>query len=72
MLFVTRNLARVDNDRVLKALEGRFPTRMVPDLDRIRDLLDLLGEPQRSFPSIHSCASSASAPAATRAPTCRA
>jgi dihydrofolate synthase / folylpolyglutamate synthase len=53
MLFVTRNLARVDNDRVLKALEGRFPTRMVPDLDRIRDLLDLLGEPQRSFPSIH-------------------
>jgi dihydrofolate synthase/folylpolyglutamate synthase len=26
---------------------------MVPDLDRIRDLLDLLGSPQRSFPSIH-------------------
>src|SRR5438067_4218985 len=26
---------------------------MVPGLDRIRDLLDLLGEPQRGFPSIH-------------------
>src|SRR3954464_11841122 len=42
-----------DLDRVLKALEARFPSRMVPDLDRIRDLLDLLGSPQRSFPSIH-------------------
>ena len=37
----------------MKALEARFPARMVPDLDRIRDLLDLLGEPQRGFPSIH-------------------
>jgi dihydrofolate synthase/folylpolyglutamate synthase len=37
----------------MKALEGRFPSRMVPDLDRIRDLLDLLGAPQRTFPSIH-------------------
>jgi dihydrofolate synthase/folylpolyglutamate synthase len=53
----------VDNDgsagaaaalaRVEKALEARFPTRMVPDLDRITDLLDLLGSPQRSYPSIH-------------------
>src|SRR5436305_8668697 len=41
-------LARVD-----KALEARFPTRMVPDLDRIVDLLSLLGDPQRAFPSIH-------------------
>jgi dihydrofolate synthase / folylpolyglutamate synthase len=41
-------LARVD-----KALEARFPTRMVPDLDRITELLDLLGSPQRSYPSIH-------------------
>jgi len=40
-------------ERVLKALEARFPSRMVPDLDRIRDLLDILGSPQRSFPSIH-------------------
>jgi dihydrofolate synthase/folylpolyglutamate synthase len=39
--------------RVEKTLEERFPTRMVPDLDRILDLLDLLGEPQRAFPSIH-------------------
>src|SRR3954453_6541457 len=39
--------------RVEKALEARFPTRMVPDLDRIKDLLDLLGEPQGVYPSIH-------------------
>src|SRR4051794_23373857 len=26
---------------------------MVPDLDRITDLLDLLGSPQRGYPSIH-------------------
>ena len=30
-----------------------FPTRMVPDLDRITDLMDLLGQPQRAYPSIH-------------------
>jgi len=39
--------------RVEKALRARFPTRMVPDLDRITDLLDLLGSPQRAYPSIH-------------------
>src|SRR3954463_3670166 len=39
--------------RVEQALEARFPTRMVPDLDRITDLLDLLGQPQRAYPSIH-------------------
>ena len=39
--------------RVEQALEARFPTRMVPDLDRITDLMDLLGEPQRAYPSIH-------------------
>jgi dihydrofolate synthase / folylpolyglutamate synthase len=39
--------------RVEKLLEGRFPTRMVPDLDRITDLLTLLGDPQRAYPSIH-------------------
>jgi dihydrofolate synthase/folylpolyglutamate synthase len=39
--------------RVEKALEARFPTRMVPDLERITDLLDLLGQPQRAYPSIH-------------------
>src|SRR4051794_9649812 len=26
---------------------------MVPDLDRIVDLLDLLGQPQRGYPSVH-------------------
>ena len=39
--------------RVEKALDERFPSRMVPDLDRIVDLLDLLGSPQRAYPSIH-------------------
>jgi dihydrofolate synthase/folylpolyglutamate synthase len=39
--------------RVEKLLEGRFPTRMVPDLDRITDLLSLLGDPQLAYPSIH-------------------
>src|SRR5271170_5996225 len=39
--------------RVEKALEERFLSRMVPDLDRIVDLLQLLGDPQRAFPSIH-------------------
>ena len=39
--------------RVEKALEGRFPSRMVPDLDRITDVLDLLGSPQQAFASIH-------------------
>lgn len=48
MSFEAASLARVD-----KALEERFPTRMVPDLDRIVDLLTLLGDPQRAFPSIH-------------------
>jgi dihydrofolate synthase/folylpolyglutamate synthase len=41
-------LARVD-----KALEDRYPSRMVPDLDRIIDLLGLLGDPQQAYPSIH-------------------
>ncbi|AEH08982.1 MULTISPECIES: bifunctional folylpolyglutamate synthase/dihydrofolate synthase [Protofrankia] len=39
--------------RVEKALAGRFPHRMLPDLDRMRDLVDLLGRPQRAYPSIH-------------------
>jgi dihydrofolate synthase/folylpolyglutamate synthase len=39
--------------RVEQALAARFPSRMVPDLDRITDLLDLLGSPQRGYPSIH-------------------
>jgi dihydrofolate synthase/folylpolyglutamate synthase len=35
------------------ALLARLPQRMVPDLDRIIDLVDLLGSPQRAYPSIH-------------------
>ncbi|MFN2626331.1 MAG: folylpolyglutamate synthase/dihydrofolate synthase family protein [Mycobacteriales bacterium] len=41
--------------RVERALATRYPTedRIAPDLDRIRDVLELLGTPQRAFPSIH-------------------
>jgi dihydrofolate synthase / folylpolyglutamate synthase len=42
-----------DLARVEKALAARFPSRMVPDLERVTDLLDLLGQPQRAYPSIH-------------------
>jgi len=38
---------------VVSALEARGFTRMVFDLSRIESLLDLLGTPQRSYPSIH-------------------
>jgi dihydrofolate synthase/folylpolyglutamate synthase len=34
-------------------LDARQPTRMVPDLDRIRALVDLLDHPQRTYPGIH-------------------
>jgi dihydrofolate synthase / folylpolyglutamate synthase len=40
-------------DEVNRALEARGFTRMVFDLSRIESLLDLLGQPQRSYPSIH-------------------
>ena len=42
-------------ERVLAGLGTRYPSedKMVPDLDRIRLLTDLLGSPQKSFPSIH-------------------
>jgi dihydrofolate synthase/folylpolyglutamate synthase len=41
--------------RLYQDLATRYPAedRMQPDLERIRDLMDLLGSPQRSFPSIH-------------------
>ena len=35
------------------ALFDRQPNRMVPDLDRIRDLTALLGHPERAYPVIH-------------------
>jgi dihydrofolate synthase / folylpolyglutamate synthase len=34
-------------------LDARQPTRMVPDLDRIRGLVDLLDHPERTYPSVH-------------------
>ncbi len=36
----------------LRALDERIPTRMVPDLDRMRALSELLDHPQRTYPSI--------------------
>ena len=41
--------------RVLADLSTRYPAedKMVPDLDRITMLCDLLGSPQRAYPSIH-------------------
>ena len=35
------------------ALLARGRGRMIPDLDRITLLLDLLGQPQRGYPTIH-------------------
>jgi dihydrofolate synthase/folylpolyglutamate synthase len=43
----------VDYARAIEALEDRMPTRMVPDLDRMRALSDLLNQPQRTYASIH-------------------
>ena len=41
--------------RVLAELASRYPSedKMVPDLERIRLLCDLLGSPQKAYPSIH-------------------
>jgi dihydrofolate synthase/folylpolyglutamate synthase len=42
-------------ERVMAELATRFPSedRMQPDLDRIRLLCDLLGDPQKAYASIH-------------------
>ena len=37
----------------IRELFSRQPNRMVPDLERIRALTDLLGHPERSYPVIH-------------------
>jgi dihydrofolate synthase/folylpolyglutamate synthase len=34
-------------------LDARQPERMVPDLDRIRALADLLDHPERTYPTVH-------------------
>ncbi len=41
--------------RVLAELATRYPAedKMVPDLERIRLLMDLLGSPQKAYPAIH-------------------
>lgn len=39
--------------RVTEALASRHPHVMLPDLTRITDLMDVLGSPQRAYPSIH-------------------
>jgi dihydrofolate synthase/folylpolyglutamate synthase len=46
-------LSAAELARVEKTLAGRFPHHLVPDLARITELMDLLGQPQRSYPSIH-------------------
>jgi len=38
---------------VIAALDGRGFTRMAFDMQKIRDLMDVLGSPQRAYPSIH-------------------
>jgi dihydrofolate synthase/folylpolyglutamate synthase len=48
-----RESARAGLARVEAALAARGPGRMVPDRDRITALLDLLGNPQRAYQSIH-------------------
>jgi dihydrofolate synthase/folylpolyglutamate synthase len=47
-----------ETDRALRAVEaelmGRWPeTKLDPSLERIRALMDVMGEPQRAYPSIH-------------------
>jgi dihydrofolate synthase / folylpolyglutamate synthase len=40
-------------DEVTAALEQRGFTRMVFDIRKIKDLMDVLGSPQRAYPAIH-------------------
>ncbi|WP_433376248.1 bifunctional folylpolyglutamate synthase/dihydrofolate synthase [Actinoplanes sp. CA-142083] len=40
-------------DEVSAALDQRGFTRMVFDIQKIRDLMDVLGSPQRAYPAIH-------------------
>jgi dihydrofolate synthase / folylpolyglutamate synthase len=43
----------MDYAESLRELDARIPTRMVPDLDRMRALSNLLDHPERTYPSIH-------------------
>ncbi len=40
-------------EEVVAALDQRGFTRMVFDMQKIRDLMDVLGSPQRAYPAIH-------------------
>ena len=40
-------------DAAIDQLFARQPNRMIPDLDRMRDLCDLLGHPEQAYPVIH-------------------
>lgn len=40
-------------ERAVAAITARGRGRMVPDLDRITLLLELLGQPQRAYPTVH-------------------
>jgi len=48
---IENTLDEVALDAVVAELFDRQPQRMVPDLDRITALTDLLGHPERSYPS---------------------
>jgi len=43
----------IPDDEAVRALFARQPNRMVPDLDRITTLAELLGRPDQAYPSIH-------------------
>jgi dihydrofolate synthase/folylpolyglutamate synthase len=43
----------VDLSEALAELEARGEGRMVPDLDRIRALAELMDHPERTYPSVH-------------------
>jgi len=44
---------RAELARVQKVLDGRFPHKMLPDISRMRTLVDLLGHPEQAYPTIH-------------------
>jgi dihydrofolate synthase / folylpolyglutamate synthase len=46
-------VAASEFDRAVEALLARGPGRMIPDLDRITRLADLMGQPQLAYPTVH-------------------
>lgn len=46
-------MTQTSYEHALRDLESRVPTRMVPDLSRITALARLLGDPQRTYPTVH-------------------